>query len=386
MRLSSSLFAVYFAAVGAVPTLAAAPAAAPQYFVVCGSAPNQPTVYFSAVIQAQPAAFQQLRTGFADYLAQHFSYKGPVGCAPTNSAANAQKAVAAQSTALRNAKKNVVETGWTEGGGSLAAHIGATLSPATASVTSKAVAPSAKAPAAGRTTAAAGDSGGSSTSGLTSTLGTIFGTSGGCGGGNNAAGTGGSKSDKGKSAGGAQPDGTPGSSGCQSPYSQVSSTLTTLFSSAGGSASGTPNARGDASPGGAVPSEQEGLGSAEGQSTKLVVYGCGRHNTQVACVTDLTNENHKDTLVLSDVWKDSFIVDDRGDRHPRSKGVFVNIDGDQRSQLDIGYGKSARFVLMFDGVPPKVQKVTLRSASAGLDVEDISLTASGGEAATAQAH
>ena len=118
MRLSSSLFAVYFAAVGAVPTLAAAPAAAPQYFVVCGSAPNLPTVYFSGVIQAQPAAFQQLRTGFADYLAQHFSYKGPVGCAPTNSVANAQKAVAAQSTALRNAKKNVVETGWTEGGGS----------------------------------------------------------------------------------------------------------------------------------------------------------------------------------------------------------------------------------------------------------------------------
>ena len=202
MRLSSSLLAVYFAAVGAVTTLAATPAATPQYFVVCGSAPNQPTVYFSGVIQAQPAAFQQLRTGFADYLAQHFSYKGPVGCAPTNSAANAQKAVAAQSTALRNAKKNVVETGWTEGGGSLAAHIGATLSPATASATSKAVAPAAKAAVAGRTTAAAGDSSGSSTSGLTSTLGTIFGTSGGCGGGNDAAGTGGSKSGKGKSAGG----------------------------------------------------------------------------------------------------------------------------------------------------------------------------------------
>src|SRR6185369_16576593 len=245
MRLSSSVLAVCFAAVGAVSTPAATPAAAPQYFVVCGSAPNQPTVYFSGVIQAQPAAFQQLRTGFADYLAQHFSYKGPVGCAPTNSAANAQKAAAAQSTALRNAKKNVVETGWTEGAGSLAAHIGATLSPATASVTSKAVAPAAKAAVAGRTTAAAGESGGSSTSGLTSTLGTIFGNSGGCGGGNDAAGTGGSKSGNGKSAGGPQPDATPGSSGCQSPYSQVASTLTTLFSSAGGSASGTPNATGD---------------------------------------------------------------------------------------------------------------------------------------------
>lgn len=386
MRLGRSLFAVYFAAVAAVPTLAAAPAAAPQYFVVCGSAPNLPTVYFSGVIQAQPATFQQLRTGFADYLAQHFSYKGAVGCTPTNSVANAQKAVAAQSTALRNAKKNVVETGWTEGGGFVAAHIGAALSPTTASVTSKSVTPSAKAAAAGRTTAAAADSGGSGTSDLTSTLGTIFGTSGGCGDGNNGAGTGGGKSGKGKPAGGTPPDGTGSGSGCQSPYSQLSSTLTTLFGSAGGSASSAPNVTGEGPPGGAVPSQQEGLGSAEGQSTKLVVYGCGRHNTQVACVTDLTNQNHKDTLVLSDVWKDSFIVDDRGDRHPRSKGVFVNIDGDQRSQLDIGYGKSARFVLMFDGVPSKVQKVTLRSASGGLDVEDISLTASGGEAATAQAH
>ena len=197
MRLSSSRFAVYFAAVVAVPTFAAAPPAAPQYFVVCGSAPNLPTVYFSGVIQAQPPAFQGLRTGFADYLAQHFSYKGPVSCAPTNSLANAQKAVAAQSTELRNAKKNVVETGWTESGGSLAAHIGAALSPATAQVASKTVAPSAKAAAAGRTTAAAADSGGSTTSDLAGTLGTIFGTSGGCGGGNNGAATGG-KSGKGK--------------------------------------------------------------------------------------------------------------------------------------------------------------------------------------------
>src|SRR4029077_16460276 len=90
--------------------------------------------------------------------------------------------------------------------------------------------------------------------------------------------------------------------------------------------------------GGAAPPQQEGLGSAEAQSTKLVVYGCGRPDTQVECGTDLTNENQKDTLVLSDVWKDAFIVDDRGDRHPRSKGFFLNTDGDQRSQLDIGYG------------------------------------------------
>ena len=101
-------------------------------------------------------------------------------------------------------------------------------------------------------------------------------------------------------------------------------------------------------------------------------------------MTDLTNENQKDTLMVSDVWKDTFIVDDRGDRHPCSKSFFLNVDGDQRSQLDVGYGKSARFVLMFEGVQPKVQRVALRSASGGLDVEDISLTAGGG-AAGAQA-
>ena len=95
---------------------------------------------------------------------------------------------------------------------------------------------------------------------------------------------------------------------------------------------------------------------------------------QVACVTELTNQDTKETLVQSgNIWKDTFIVDDRGDRHQRSNGFFLNIDGEQRPQLDISLGKTARFILMFDGVPTKVQKVTLRSATGGLDVEDISL-------------
>jgi hypothetical protein len=62
-----------------------------------------------------------------------------------------------------------------------------------------------------------------------------------------------------------------------------------------------------------------------------------------------------------------------GDRHPRTAGFLLNIDGDQRPQLDISFGKSARFVLMFDGVQTKVQKVALRSATGGLDVEEITL-------------
>jgi hypothetical protein len=407
----SARLAMCLAASVSLPTIAAAPPAPPQYFVVCASAPNLPTVYFSGIVPAQPTAFQEVRTGFADYLAQHFSYKGAVACAPTNSLANAQKAVESRSTALRNAKKNVVDTGWNEGGGSVAAHIGAALSPAAASVASQASATSAKPAVSVGTAAAAGGraatgsarsatagsgagsggasgGGGAGTSDLASTLSSIFGTSGGggCSGGSNGASGGGAgKGDKGKSGSGAPSEAAAGDTGCQSPYAQVSSTLTSLFGGTASSTGGAQNAAGGDPRGGAAPPQQEGLGSAEAQSTKLVVYGCGRHDTQVACVTDLTNENQKDTLVLSDVWKDAFIVDDRGDRHPRSKGFFLNIDGDQRSQLDIGYGKSARFVLLFDVVQSKVQKVALRSVRGGLDVEDISLIASGGGVAAVPA-
>jgi hypothetical protein len=364
---------------------------------VCASAFNLPTVYLSGIVEAQPTAFEQVRTGFAGYLAQHFSYKGAVACMPTNNLATAQKAVESRTTALRNTKKNVVNTGWTEGSGSIVAINGAALAPAPASsampqASARSVqrsAPVATTAAAGGHAAAgsassalapsgAGSSGG--TSNLANTLNSIFGAgSAGCSGGGNGTSAGGAG--KGDKASGA-PSGT--DSGCQSPYAQVSSTLTSLFGSAGTSTGGAQGGAADPAHNTAAP-QQEGLGSAEAQSTKLVVYGCGRHDTQIACVTDLTNENQQDTLVLSDVWKDAFIVDDRGDRHPRSKGFFLNVDGDQRSQLDIGYGKSARFVLLFDGVQSKVQKVALRCASAGLDVEDISLMASVAGASPVQA-
>jgi hypothetical protein len=362
---------------------------------------NLPTVYLSGIVEAQPTAFEQVRTAFAGYLAQHFSYQGAVACTPTNSLATAQKAVESRSTALRNTKKNVVETGWTEGSGSIVAHIGAALAPAPASAamihaSAKSGQPSgavATAAAAGGAkgsapSAPAGSGAGSSSpagaSSLASTLGSIFGTpgAGGCSGGGNGTSAGGSGT--GDKASGA-PSGS--DTGCQSPYAQVSSTLTSLFGSSGSSGTSAGGVQSTAArdPGrNAAAPQQEGLGSAELQSTKLVVYGCGRHDTQIACVTDLTNENQQDTLVLSDVWKDAFIVDDRGDRHPRSKSFFLNVDGDQRSQLDIGYGKSARLVLLFDGVQSKVQKVALRCASAGLDVEDITLMASNAGASPVQ--
>lgn len=341
-------------------------AAPPQAFVVCGSQPNEPTVYFSGVLQGPATAFAGFRTGFSDYLTQHFAYKGAVGCVPSRDAAQAQKLLADRSTALRNAKKNVVDTGWTE---SAAAAMPAPVAPV---AQNKAMAPVA-APVAAVPTRAAGSGGSAgggttgSSSSLASDLGAIFGTGGSAGGGGGSAGAAKSSTGAGMAGGGGQ-----------SPFEQVSNTLTSVFGSKSGSGSAAAAAGPRDTP---AATADAGLGSAQSGSTKLVVYGCGRQDTRVACVTELTNQNQKDTLVqAADIWADAFIVDDRGDRHVRTSGFFLNVDGDQRPQLDISYGKSARFILMFDGVPTKVQKVAVRSPSAGLDVEDVSLIAPGGQA------
>jgi hypothetical protein len=205
---------------------------------------------------------------------------------------------------------------------------------------------------------------------LTSALGSIFG---GGSAGTSAAGGTSSGAGCGATTATTAPAGKAGASssagnGCQSALTQVSNALASVFKSANGAASSP------AAPKNPPPSAPAGgLGSGQAQNTKLIVYGCGRQDMQVACVTDLANQSQKDTLVqAADVWKDAFIVDDRGDRHLRSAGFFLNIDGDQRPQLDIAYGKTARFILMFDGVQSKVQKVALRATS-GLDVEEITV-------------
>lgn len=368
-----------------------------QFFVVCASQMNEPTVYFSGVLEGPATAFASFRTGFDQFLTQHYAFKGTVVCGPANTAANAQNFLAARSTALRNAKKNVVDTGWTEGAPgltSVASALGsvpgaAPQAKAASGVAAAAVAPTGSTPAA----AAGGSAGGGSQ--LTSVLSTVFGSPAGTGTGTASGGAGCSngaasaKSGQAKtgtagastSANGTSASGT-GGTGCQSPFQQVSMALTNVFggTSTGGSASA--NAAPKASP----PSTADGsLGSAQAQNTKLTIYGCGRQDTQVACVTDLTNQNQKDTLVQAgEVWKDAFIVDDRGDRHQRTSGFFLNVDGDQRPQLDISYGKSARYILMFDGVQTKVQKVALRSAAAGLDVEEINLIGANAGTKTSQ--
>jgi hypothetical protein len=330
-------------------------------FLVCGSQPNEPTVYFSGVLQGPATAAQGFRNGFIAFLSQQYGYKGAVGCAATNTAVNAQNALNTRAEALRKQKKNVVETAWTEPAAVAAAPAAARPVPA------------AKQQAKTSAGAGAGSNGGAGggSSELSSILAAVFGTGGGSSSGATAGGTGHTKGSAGTSA----TSGNTGTSGDQGGAAQVASTLATVFSSKSSAGSDVGGA--------SAPDTKasEGLGSAEAQNTRLVVYGCGRQDAQVACVTELTNQNQKETLMQSGaMWKDTFIVDDRGDRHQRSNGFFLNVDGDQRSQLDVSYGKTARFILMFDGVPAKVQKVALRSTAGGLDVEDISLVAPGSDA------
>lgn len=348
-------------------------AAPAQFFVVCGSQPNEPTVYFSGVLQGPATALAGFRTGFSDFLTQHYAYKGAVGCLPARDAAQALKFIADRSSALRNAKKNVVDTGWSE---NAAAAAPAAAAPVAQNRATAVPAPAAKAsvatPAAGSATAGGGGAA-SSASSFASALGTIFGGGGAAG--SAGSGTNGTAGAAGKSAGAKSTGGSGASdAGGQSPFEQVSNTLSTVFGSKSSSTDAAPKGAPSADPDG-------GLGSAQSGSTKLVVEGCGRQDTRVACVAELTNQNQKDTLVrAADVWTDAFIVDDRGDRHARSSAFFLNIDGEQRPQLDVSYGKTARFILMFDDVPTKVQKVALRSASSTLDVEDVSLIAPGTQA------
>jgi hypothetical protein len=358
-------------------------AAPPQIIGVCGSQPNQPTVYFSGVMQGPAAAWKDYQAAFNAYLAQHYAYKGVVGCAPAANVVQAQNAINTRATQLRNGKKIVIETGWTEGAaGGVPAAVAALVAPAApapapAVPTAKAVpgaavpaakaassaaaAPAAAAPAATSAFASGGASGSSGASELASILGSIFGTSSA----QSAAAPAGAGGGQAKSGSASPAAGGSGSAGAgQSPFQQVSGSLSSAFASH------------PSSPAQAAAPVDGALGSAQWQTTKLVVYGCGRQDLQIACVTTLANQNQNDTLVQAgEVWKDAFIVDDRGDRHQRSNGFFLNVDGDQRPQLDISYGKTARFILMFDGVPAKVQKVALRSINGGMDVEDIGLIA-----------
>jgi hypothetical protein len=398
-------------------------AAPPQFSWVCFAGNNQPNVYVSGVMQGPANAGASFQSGFAQALMQQYSFQGAVACRPSQNANLAQNSLNGYRVAWRNAKKNVIDTGWTEA---------APAAPGTASATAPGEAPGTaaatnvlgsilkpKTPAAPASpeppvavgsghpanTGAGGGAGtpsapqGGAGTSASSVLGMLFGTPAPATSGSGAATAGKTPAAAGKTGSGTS--GTGGGGANAGAVTQVTSTLSNLFGNRGSSGAAPGGAGNSAKPGapaangaGGVPAGAStpnanvpgglplgALGSAQYQSTMLVIYGCGRQGTdgtQVLCVADLTNQNAKDTLVQNaNVWKDAFIVDDRGDRHTRTAGYFLNIDGEQRQQLDIDNGKSAHFILGFDGVPAKVEKITLRSATGGLDVNGISLIAVG---------
>ncbi len=116
------------------------------------------------------------------------------------------------------------------------------------------------------------------------------------------------------------------------------------------------------------------LGVAQYSNSIMTLYGCTRNGTQVLCDSDLSNQDSKNTQVQSaSIGNDAYIIDDRGDRHTRTGGFFVNVDGDQRTNMDIPYGQSARYILVFNDVPAKVQQVSLISTTGALNVENIAV-------------
>lgn len=379
----------------------------------------------SGVMQGPATAIQGFTSGFNQFLKQTYSYQGAVACVPGRTIANAQTFVQSRSTALWNLKKNVVETGWTQGapgllGGGVAGTTTNVITGLLSGGKSNTAAPGAsQATAAGQPAGTNVTQGGNSAPGapVVQIFNNLF-----AGGSTPATGSSSAASSTAAAASAAKAPATSTAAGKSSggagtgtgstASTEVATVLSSLFAKApagGSGAGGTADAGASAKPGkSAAPARaaqpQPGpaaepapaanglpdgaLGMAQFGNSKLVVYGCGRQGTQVLCVTDLTNQNPQDTLVHGDAaWKDAFLVDDRGDRHARTDGYFLNVDGDRRQEMDIEYGKSAHFILAFDAVQTKVEKVTLRSTTGGLHVADIALIVPGaaGNAGTSAA-
>ena len=108
-------------------------------------------------------------------------------------------------------------------------------------------------------------------------------------------------------------------------------------------------------------------------NTILTVYGCTRQGSTVLCDTDLSNQRQGNSEFNSQFWQHTFLVDDRGDRHRRASAYFLNADGEPRQTLDIAYGQSARFIMVFNEVSANAATAKLISTGAELNVENISL-------------
>ena len=110
----------------------------------------------------------------------------------------------------------------------------------------------------------------------------------------------------------------------------------------------------------------------------ITIYGCTRQGTQVLCDTDFNNQNQHSTQVNTAWWGDMYMVDQNGDRHQRASAYFVNGAGEPREVLDIPYGQSARYIMVFNDFSPNVATAGLHSAYGKIDIENMALDGSGG--------
>ena len=98
---------------------------------------------------------------------------------------------------------------------------------------------------------------------------------------------------------------------------------------------------------------------------------------------DFNNQNQQQTQINTGWWRDLYLVDQFGDRHPRGSAYFVNGAGEPRDTIDIPYGQSARYIMVFNEVSTNAATVSLHSAYGNIHIENIGLDA-GAAAAAAQ--
>jgi hypothetical protein len=120
------------------------------------------------------------------------------------------------------------------------------------------------------------------------------------------------------------------------------------------------------------------LGTFQWGPGMITIYGCTRQGTQVLCDTDFNNQNQHSTQVNTAWWGDMYMVDQNGDRHQRASAYFVNGAGEPREVLDIPYGQSARYIMVFNDFSPNVATAGLHSAYGKIDIENMALDGSGG--------
>lgn len=172
--------------------------------------------------------------------------------------------------------------------------------------------------------------------------------------------------------------------------SKVGSTASTSYLPSTSSSSGrssiptyaSSSSNAAAAPAGtATPGPNGSLGTFTYGEGMLTVYGCTRQGSQVLCDADFNNQNQRVTQVNTAWWRDVYLVDQYGDRHQRASAYFVNGAGEPREMLDIPYGQSARYIMVFNDFNPNVGSVGFHSVYGNIDIENMSLDGSGGTVA-----